>query len=346
MKRVMCRAMVKEPTASVQAGREGEEATLLNRFTISAQDGWTLLAPHGDHPHPDGLQRVNADAVSRMLAAWDADGRPEIPIDFDHRTYTRTDDTESAGWIQALEARANGLYGRVRWTDAGEAALQGGRYRQLSPTWLVRTADSMDHGATRVVAPVKLLNVALTNQPNIQGLPMLSNSQRASAPNPKTETVMNDVYKALGLKDGATEQEAAKAVADLKAREATLQNRCNELEGELKTVRNAQVEADLKSYADVIEDEESAKTMLLHNREAAVKIFESTRRRLGTPSETLSNRQPPKAPGKADPETPLAIRQAEAVEKTRLANRCTFTEAWNLTRREKPELFIEPKEEN
>lgn len=328
------------------SAKSTETATLHNRFELTAADGWILLAPFGEHPHPDGLQLVDEKVARNLVRRWGDDGSPELPVDFDHRTYTREDDTESAGWIRSLEVRANGLYGQVRWSDAGEAALSGGRYRQLSPTWTVQTRDSRDHGKTRVVEPVKLLNVALTNQPNIKGMPMLSNSQRASAPNPKTETVMNDVYKALGLKDGASEQEAAKAVADLKAREATLQNRCNELEGELKTVRNAQVEADLKSYADVIEDEESAKTMLLHNREAAVKIFESTRRRLGTPSETLTNREPPKAPGKADPETPLAIRQAEAVEKTRLSNRCTFTEAWDLTRREKPELFIEPKEEN
>ena len=323
-----------------------ETATLLNRWRIESEDGWILLAPVGEHPHQDGLQRITDEVVNRMVANWEADGRPQLPIDLDHRTYTREDDTESAGWLQELAAREDGLYGRVRWSDLGESVLQGGRYRQLSPVWTVRTATSEDHGKTRVVEPERLLNVALTNQPNLQGLPYLSNSRGPAQPNHQSNRIMKEILKALGLKEGATEQEAVKAITDLQARENRLQNRCTTLEEEAKGLRNAQVEADLKAYQDVITDKDSTRELLLANRDATVRILESARSKAGDGGEVMANRRPPETPGSgAGNPKPLAQRQAEAVEQIRLSNRCSFSEAWDQARRQKPELFANPETE-
>lgn len=327
-----------------------ETATVHNRFELTSMDGWILVAPYGEHPHSDGLQRINSDVAQRMVVRWDDAGRPELPVDFDHRTYTRPDDTESAGWINEIEARSNGLWAHVRWTDAGEAALRGGRYRQLSPTWSIRTVDSADNGATRIVEPVELLNIALTNQPNIRGLPMLSNQRRGSAPhNNQPEIHMKEILNALGLKPEATENEAVKAIADLKANAETLQNRCTKLETDVKSQREAQVEADLEAYKDVIDDTDAARALLNHDREAAVKIFAAQAKRMQD-NAPLSNRFPARHPeggqdNRREPSASQATQQAELVEKIRLSNRCSFNEAWDQARREQPKLFTENQEE-
>lgn len=321
-----------------QAGKaSGETLTLHNRFELANADGWVLLAPYGDHPHGDYIQRIDAAVAVRLVNRWESDGKRDLPVDFDHRTYVRKDDTEAAGWIKDLQARADGFYARIQWTDAGDAALTGGRYRRISPTWDVQTVDSMDHGRTRVVVPVQLRDAALTNDPNIKTLPFLSN--RAPRDNQKA---MKELYKALGLGEEATEAQALAKIADLKGVQTTLQNRCNELATEVQSLREAQVEADLAQYADVIGDKESAKTLLLHNRAAAVRLFEDTRARLNQAGAvTLTNRNAAKTPGKAPEvtEKTLADQQLEAVERIRLANRCTHEEAWKQARRERPELF-------
>jgi hypothetical protein len=77
---------------------------------------------------------------------------------------------------KAGEAGA-GLWARIRWSDVGEEAVKGGRYRFLSPVW--SRGDCVDLGNGRV-RPVRLLNAAVTNDPNLKGMRPLSNSGRAS----------------------------------------------------------------------------------------------------------------------------------------------------------------------
>lgn len=312
--------------------------TLCNRFELASKDGWVMLSPYGDFPHGEFVQRIDAAIAQRLVNRWRDEGGMDLPIDFDHRTYVRQDDTEAAGWMKELKAAADGLYARVQWTDAGESALTGGRYRRISPSWDVSTVDSQDHGRTVVVAPVRLLDAALTNDPNIKTLPFLSN--RAPRDNTKD---MNELYKALGLGEEATEAQALAKIADLKGAETTLQNRCTQLETEVQTLRNAQVEADLTAYADIITDKDGAKALLLHNRAAAVRLLADTRKLVAKASSaTLTNRHAVKQPD-TQPMTAVktqADQQLALVEGIRLRNRCTHDEAWQQARRERPDLFI------
>lgn len=312
-----------------------ERLTLTNRFTLADPEGWVLLAPLGDHPHGEYIQRIDGQVISALVNRWAADGSRDIPIDFDHRTHVRDDDTEAAGWIKELQARADGLYGRVQWSDAGESALLGGRYRLLSPTWDAQVVDTADHGRTKVVHPTVLRDAALTNEPNIKALPFLTN--RA----PRTNAIfMKEILKALGLGESATEAEAAAKIAELQGSVTSLQNRCAALKTETEQLRTAQVEADLEAYADVIDDKDSAKELLMSNRAAAVKLFVAARARVPASEavKSMTNRptkQPATGADKADPD----VERYDLVETIRLRNRCSFEAAWSLARREKPELF-------
>ncbi|MCC5847469.1 MAG: hypothetical protein JJU29_05175 [Verrucomicrobia bacterium] len=184
---------------------------ILNRESFSLpEDGWYHVAPLGVFPHAASgvVQVVDAEACGAMAAAFGVEAAARnfagLLIDFDHFSLDAGNKSEAAGWITALEARVEGyglkvagsggeevagsrlrgngsqdlgLWAEIRWSDTGEAAVRGGRYRFLSPVW--SRSDCVDLGDGRV-RPVRLLNAAVTNDPNLKGLVPLSNrGQRA-----------------------------------------------------------------------------------------------------------------------------------------------------------------------
>ena len=149
-----------------------------NGFVI-AGDGWVHVTPCGEFPHAGAgvTQVVDREACHRIAAEFG--GRKEDPnfpgvlVDFDHFSLDTDKSSEAAGWITGLEARDTGLWARVRWSDSGLAAVKGGRFRLVSPVFPA-PADCEDLGGGRI-RPVKLVSVALTNEPNIKGARPIAN---------------------------------------------------------------------------------------------------------------------------------------------------------------------------
>ena len=73
---------------------------------------------------------------------------------------------DSAVFRAGRECRSD-VRARVRWSDAGLAAVQGGRFRLMSPVFPPPSqCEDLGDGKIR---PVVLVSVALTNEPNIKG---------------------------------------------------------------------------------------------------------------------------------------------------------------------------------
>ena len=171
---------------------------LLNRdgFQMPA-DGWYQIAPLGEFAHAQAgvVQVLDREACEAMVNRFRSESQAAnfagLLVDFDHFSLDGEKRSEAAGWITELECRpaspegsavANarpGLWARIRWSDVGEEAVKGGRYRFLSPVWA--RSDCVDLGNGRV-RPVRLLNAAVTNDPNLQGMVPLSNSAAAGEP--------------------------------------------------------------------------------------------------------------------------------------------------------------------
>ena len=188
---------------------------ILNRNFELPEDDWYQLAPLGVFPHSAaGINQViDADACTRMVAAFEnargqSENFPGLLIDFDHFSLDAEKHSEAAGWITDIKFRdtkSPGIYANIRWTDTGEAAVKGGRYRFLSPVW-ART-DCEDLGDDRL-RPVRLLNAAVTNDPNLKGILPLSNRRPLDAspfenassykdPNLSQEELMKAIVNAL-----------------------------------------------------------------------------------------------------------------------------------------------------
>ena len=168
------------PTRNIGATREFEFQ--------SVAEGVGAASPYGDFPHAQGLQRVSFEAAktmernfatigakaSRLFAGAPMFvGHPDVP-----QFANQFPDRKAYGWIMALEARPDGLYGRMKWSPAGLQLLENGHYKFLSPYWEARQIGEQD--GRPVFEPVALISAGLTNEPNLPLQP-LANTRGVTA---------------------------------------------------------------------------------------------------------------------------------------------------------------------
>jgi phage I-like protein len=327
--------------------------SLLNRAAQLPEDNLYLVAPLGEFPivwqGQPLLQVIDAAAVKAM--ANRIEPGEELLVDFDHFSDDPDKSSEAAGWIQGLQARDDGLYAQILWTDTGKAAILNRRFRYPSPVW--RRADCEDLGNRRV-RPLRLDELAITNKPNIKGIKPLSNREITPA-QPAEKGVQPMDYKAkllamLGLKPEATDAEIDAACAssqsemeNRKSAEVLLKNRAETAEQKLvaleKTALEAQVEKDLDRFKDRIVNRDAVKQLLLANREQAVKILEGIAP-IVDPNAKVLNRADGKTPAPAaEANASRLADQQKFIEEVRIKNRCSYTEAAAQASSLKPELF-------
>lgn len=246
-------------------------------------DGWIHIAPHGTFPHPTGaLQVIDSDACDAILRTFQEEARqpnfPGLLVDFDHFSHDPAKPTTAAGWITALDHRADGLHAQVRWSDLGHEALTGGRYRLASPVWNRADCDqwtsSVDGRDVVHLRPRRLDRLALTNDPNLPGLAPLTNRapfENLSEPQPNSMNLRNEILQQLRLPGAATDAEIVDALRLQLGEVETLRNRCQRL-------AEAQVESDLERHADVITNRDVVRAQLLANRDATLELLGALRR--------------------------------------------------------------------
>lgn len=172
----------------------------------TAQDGtsqppaWIQLTPRGQVTARDS--RIFIFDPEKLVAAHLAGGI-DLPIDFDHETeMAMFSGTKPArGWIVELQARPEGLFGRVDWLPDAVAALSARQYRYISPTFW-REEDG--------VTARLMKSAALVTSPAL-GMPAV-----ASASNEDHRMTLQELLAQLGLAATATATDAATAIAALK----------------------------------------------------------------------------------------------------------------------------------
>ena len=159
------------------------------------------LSPFGEFPLRDGgsrhgeVQKCTREAFGRLVARWEADGRPEILVDTDHV------------WAKNLRVEDDGLCADFELTPRGRGLVGGREYRFVSPAWTLNEAGE----------PERLCSVALTNRPNLPVRPVVNaenNERKGTAMDPKK------IAAALGLPETATEEEILAAIAAVKEAQA------------------------------------------------------------------------------------------------------------------------------
>lgn len=125
----------------------------------------TLIVPFGVFPHPMGEQVVDRHAAERILARMGVWSR-DIVVDYAHESLKDCGRATAAGWVKTDTAKIaeNGVTAVIEWTEEAGRAIGAGEFRFLSPVFIVEEG--------RIAG---LLNLGLTNNPNIHSMPALSN---------------------------------------------------------------------------------------------------------------------------------------------------------------------------
>jgi phage I-like protein len=324
---------------------------LLNRDFQLPQDGWFHVVPFGEFPHSKSglMQIIDNEAAELIVNRFDAEKAnknfPGILVDFDHFSQDDGKPSEAAGWIEELDNRDDGIWAQIRWSDVGEQAVKGGRYRMVSPVWKLSDCERLDNARVR---PMRIDSVALTNDPNLRGLTPLSNRRGDDAEPPTTRETMDTNYKSmlvnlLGLKLEAEDTQIEDAVALANKRlttNAQLTKDNEALKAERDTLLNAQVERDLTEFESVISDKETVKANLLKNRADTIKFLQAVKKpaRDTTPLHNRNNIRQPEPIDQAEGPT-----EAQRVRAAKIRNRAqelqkkdnmTFPSAWQIAERE------------
>ena len=123
---------------------------------------WINLLPDGPVRTIDGRGPYTVASMAALIAASLPEGG-KLVLDENHATDKGMAlglPAPAQGWIVALEAREDGLWGKVDWTGPGRQLMADKAYSGVSPV-VAHTQDK------RIV---RLLRASLTNTPNLQGL--------------------------------------------------------------------------------------------------------------------------------------------------------------------------------
>jgi phage I-like protein len=151
---------------------------------------WIHLLPAGSFSGADGRGPYHVrDAGKLVEASLEAMAGSGV-VDENHATDLATPKGEPAparGWITAMEARADGIWGKVDWTRAGLALLADRAYRHISPV-IMHLKDG---------TVTAILRASLVNKPNLRGLAALNQETPMD--------FMDKLRAALGLGNDADE---------------------------------------------------------------------------------------------------------------------------------------------
>lgn len=120
---------------------------------------WVHLTPAGTFSGADGRGPFKLEDTDDVIRTSMAAGK--LPIDENHAVDKAAPEgrpSPARGWIVEMQARADGLWGRVEWTGSGAELMRDKAYRGISPVF----THTKEGGRV-----VRVLRAALTNDPNL-----------------------------------------------------------------------------------------------------------------------------------------------------------------------------------
>lgn len=324
---------------------------IFNRFSPAA-DGWIHLVARGEHPwtSPDGtvrlLQVIDGPALASMLRHFEnQDQSGRLLIDYDHESHDSTKRTAAAGWIEKLEVREDGLWGLPRWSAQGLRDVEGGAYRFISPVFELAHCEELPPASpgTPRLRPKILADAALTNRPNMKTLHPITNRSASETPDQPTTNnteIMDykkELLRLLNLPDTATDEAIAAAIEAVMAERADEESKAQKLEDEL-------INRDLDHHNIRGGNREVWRQILKSNRQNGLSALEGAGHTL-TNRPTLATVTPlhkpgtTQAPGLITHSASRNPRQLELVRNIQNTRNCSFQQAWDSARAERPDLF-------
>ena len=151
------------------------------------------LIPIGSWQHDAyGPITITASDIREFVQNFNAGIRKGVPITAGHEGMM---ELPAVGWIQKVEARDDGLWGTVAWTELGEEALEDRQFKFFSPEFYRDYEDPQDHQIYRNV----ITGGALTKAPYFKELEAVVFSEKIlkNKFNEKTMTIAELLAKKM-----------------------------------------------------------------------------------------------------------------------------------------------------
>lgn len=171
-----------------------------NEVEISGAPEFISVFPLGHVVSSKGEFDVDEESLAAMKAQIAQRG-VDLVIDYEHQTLTG-EQAPAAGWVKDLVLDDGKIKARVEWTSKAREYLENKEYRYLSPVVNVREKDKKAVG---------LHSMGLTNTPAIEHMEAIVNSLNFKGGN-NTMDFLKMLAEALGLGEGATEEQVLEAV--------------------------------------------------------------------------------------------------------------------------------------
>jgi len=227
-----------------------------------------MVEPKGRHVNTRSraILVVDEEAMGSMVARFQEErkgpGFAGVLVDQEHFSHDLSKETRAFGWLVDLQAREDGLYGQVRWTQTGRAAVDGGDYRYFSTEYNgddlepVR-AERAELPAYRVVRPMRLAGLTLTNRPNNRaGFKPITNREEVTG-DWRGVTGGKPLTPALSPSDGAREGKGGAHHEGREGREGTRSGPISNFRSEISEGREGGRISNFRS--EISEGEEGGK---------------------------------------------------------------------------------------
>lgn len=179
------------------------------KFDDLISTSWIQAFPLGSYDHPVyGKIDITPERVMRFASNVNLGVRTqELDIDYDHKD----NDGKAAGWVKAAEARQDGLWLLIQWTESAHEALKKKEYRYFSPEFV----DEWTHPKTGSSFKDVLFGGAITNRPFLKDILPINLTEVAKQFGGNVDELTKALIKALGLPEDAKPEDLLAAVAKL-----------------------------------------------------------------------------------------------------------------------------------
>lgn len=225
-------------------------ATALTPPAVAGTPQWVQLLPAGEIGTIDGRgpYRV-ADAAKLAADSLQAAGG-KLAIDENHSTDLAAPNggpSPARGWIVALDARPDGIWGQVEWNASGQALLADKAYRGISPVFMHDKQNNV----------LRILRASLVNNPNLRGLAALhqagGNSPASPAEQSTMDQLLSDLRKALGIANDADQNTVMTKIKSLMSGAAMHAAQLKPIATALRLAEDADAEKVLAAIKPLVE---------------------------------------------------------------------------------------------
>lgn len=256
-------------------------ALILNRDYEHPTDGWYMIEPKGEHLNAAAgvVQVVDRAAMESIANRFEAEiAKPNFAgllIDHEHFRHQPDKETRAFGWLTNIKPREDGLYGQIRWSATGKAAVDGGDYRFFSTEYSTSDLEVLSDGRPKKVRPRALAGLTLTNDPNNRGGKPITNRASDTEDKPEKKS-MKTVATALGLAPEASEDSIREAVIVINRRATDAETALTALKTEvanLKTLNESYGKDRVDAELEKLDAEPIKNRVNAEQREAWAKIL-------------------------------------------------------------------------